>query len=286
MRASLTAELLKVGKRPATWLIAVAWLVLSLLFGYLFPYLSYRGAPTGPAAGAGAGQASAEQVLAEALPANLVPTAIQGFPVFAGALALLLGALSAGSEYGWGTWKTILAQGPGRLAVLAGKLAALGLVLGLVVLATFAVAAPASWLIAAVESQPLRWPPLAELAQGLAAGWLVVGMWGWAGMFLGILVRGTSLAIGLGLVWTLAVENLVRGFASLLAAIEVLQRFMPGTNAGSVAAAVGVPVQGAPGGTLGVTTTVDGTRATLVLAAYLVAFTAAAAVLLQRRDVT
>jgi ABC-2 type transport system permease protein len=284
MRASLTAELLKVGKRPATWLIAAAWLVLSLLFGYLFPYLSYRGAPAGPAAGAG--QASAEQVLAEALPANLVPTAIQGFPVFAGALALLLGALSAGSEYGWGTWKTILAQGPGRLAVLAGKLAALGLVLGLVVLATFAVAAPASWLIAAVESQSLRWPPLAELAQGLAAGWLVVGMWGWAGMFLGILVRGTSLAIGLGLVWTLAVENLVRGFASLLAAIEVLQRFMPGTNAGSVAAAVGVPVQGAPGGTLGVTTTVDGTRATLVLAAYLVAFTAAAAVLLQRRDVT
>lgn len=284
MRASLTAELLKVGKRPATWLITAAWLVLSLLFGYLLPYLSYRGAPTGPAAGAG--QASAEQVLAEALPANLVPTAIQGFPVFAGALALLLGALSVGSEYGWGTWKTILAQGPGRLAVLAGKLAALGLVLGLVVLATFAVAAAASWLVAAVESRPLRWPPLAELAQGVAAGWLVVGMWGWAGMFLGILVRGTSLAIGLGLVWTLAVENLVRGFASLLAAIEVLQRFMPGTNAGSVAAAVGVPVQGAPGGTLGVTTTVDGTRATLVLAAYLVAFTAAAAVLLQRRDVT
>lgn len=284
MRASFAAELLKVGRRPAMWLVAVVWLVLSLVFGYLFPYLSYRGAPTGPAAGAGA--ASAEQVLAEALPANLVPTAIQGFPVFAGALALLLGVLSAGSEYGWGTWKTILAQGPGRLAVLAGKLGALGLVLLLVVLATFAVAAPASWLVAWVESQPLRWPPLAELAQGLAAGWLVVAMWGWAGMFLGILVRGTSLAIGLGLVWTLAVENLARGFASLLAAIDALQRWLPGTNAGSLAAAVGVPVQGAPGGTPGVTATVDGTRATLVLATYLVAFTAVAAVLLQRRDVT
>lgn len=284
MRASFAAELLKVGRRPAMWLVAVVWLALSLVFGYLFPYLSYRGAPTGPAAGAGA--ASAEQVLAEALPANLVPTAIQGFPVFAGALALLLGVLSAGSEYGWGTWKTILAQGPGRLAVLAGKLGALGLVLLLVVLATFAVAAPASWLVAWVESQPLRWPPLAELAQGLAAGWLVVAMWGWAGMFLGILVRGTSLAIGLGLVWTLAVENLARGFASLLAAIDTLQRWLPGTNAGSLAAAVGVPVQGAPGGTPGVTATVDGTRATLVLATYLVAFTAVAAVLLQRRDVT
>jgi len=79
-------------------------------------------------------------------------------------------------------------------------------VLGLVVPATFAVAAPASWLVAAVESQPLRWPPLAELAQGRAAGWLA------------------------------------------------------GTNAGSVAAAAGVPVPGAPGGTLGVTTTVDKPR--------------------------
>jgi len=77
-------------------------------------------------------------------------------------------------------------------------------VLGLAVLATFAVAAPASWLVAAVGSQPLRWPPLAELAQGRAAGWLA------------------------------------------------------GTNAGSVAAAAGVPVPGAPGGTLGVTTTLDG----------------------------
>ncbi len=111
-------------------------------------------------------------------------------------------------------------------------------------------------------------------------------MWGWAGVFLGLLVRGTSLAIGLGPVWTLAAENLVQGFASLLAAIEVLQRWLPGTDAGSVAAAAGVPAQGAPGGTLGVTTTVDGPQATLVLAVYLVAFTVVAAVLLQRRDIT
>ena len=48
MRASFAAELLKVGRRPAMWLVAVVWLVLSLVFGYLFPYLSYRGAPTGP----------------------------------------------------------------------------------------------------------------------------------------------------------------------------------------------------------------------------------------------
>ena len=87
------------------------------------------------------------------------------------------------------------------------------MVRGLVVLATFAVAAPASWLVAAVESQLLRRPPLAGLAPGLAAGWLIVAMRGWAGVFPGLLVRGTSLAIGLGPVWTLAVENLVPGRA-------------------------------------------------------------------------
>ena len=132
------------------------------------------------------------------------------------------------------------------------------LVRGLVMLATFAVAAPASWLVAAVESQLLRWPPLAGLTRGLAAGWLIVAMRGWAGVFLGLPVRGTFLAIGPGPVRTLAAGNLVRGFASLLAAIEVLQRWLPRTGAGSVAAAAGVPVPGARGGTLGVTTTADG----------------------------
>ena len=39
MRASFAAELLKVGRRPAMWLVAVVWLALSLVFGYLFPYL-------------------------------------------------------------------------------------------------------------------------------------------------------------------------------------------------------------------------------------------------------
>jgi hypothetical protein len=41
-----------------------------------------------------------------------------------------------------------------------------------------------------------------------------------------------------------------------------------------------------PGGSPGVTTAVDGTQATLVLVAYLVAFTVVAAVLLHRGDVT
>jgi hypothetical protein len=111
-------------------------------------------------------------------------------------------------------------------------------------------------------------------------------MRGWAGVSPGLPVRGTCPAIGPGPVRTLAAGNLVRGLASLPAAIKVLQRWLPGTGAGSVAATAGVPVQGARGGILGVTTTADGRQATPVLAACLAAFTVAAAVLPQRRDTT
>ena len=49
-----------------------------------------------------------------------------GFPFFGGVFALMLGVFALGSEYGWGTLKTLFTQGPSRLRVFAAKLAALG----------------------------------------------------------------------------------------------------------------------------------------------------------------
>jgi len=246
MTASFLAELLKLARRPVTWLIVGVWMTLSLVFGFAFPYFSYRGTPSGPGADPNLG----ERVLSEALPAALVPTAlvpaaIQGFPLFAGALALLL-----------------------------------------VVLATFVLDGAASVLVASVTGKPVVWPPIGALVTGIAGGWLVVAMWCLAGAFLGILVRGTALGVGIGLVWALAVENLLRIFGSIVEVVDVVQRFLPGTNAGALAAALGVPVQGQPGGTPGVTDVVGGRSAALALVAYLAMFVAASAVLISRRDVT
>jgi ABC-2 type transport system permease protein len=281
MIASFLAELLKLTRRPATWLIAGVWMTLSLVFGYAFPYFSYRGTPSGPTADANLG----ERVLSEALPSALVPAAIQGFPLFAGALALLLGVLATGGEYGWDTMKVLLTLGPRRLSVLAGKLLALTIVMLLVVLATFVLDSAASLLVTSVTGKPVAWPPIGALLTGVGAGWLVVSMWCLAGAFLGILVRGTALGVGIGLVWALAVENLLRIFGSIVAVVDVVQRFLPGTNAGALAAALGVPVQGQPGGTPGVTDVVGGRSAALVLVAYLAMFVAASAALISRRDV-
>jgi hypothetical protein len=81
------------------------------------------------------------------------------------------------------------------------------------------------------------------------------------------------------------VENLLRIFGSIVDAVDVLQRFMPGTNAGALVAALGVPVQGSPGGTPGVTAANAGPAAALIVAAYLILFVAGSALLVRRRDV-
>lgn len=280
MISVLSAELLKLRKRPAIWLLVGVWLALNLTFAYLFPYLSYRtGEPAGPGDPGPTGA-----LLATVLPANMVPNVLGGYPLFGGAIVLILGALMTGSEYGFGTVKTLLIQRPRRLEVLGGILGTLAVVvLGLGV-ASFALSASAAGLVAAAESMPGTFPPAAELARGLAAGWLILGMWGLLGALAGVAFRGTPLAIGLGLVWALVIENLIRGAAALLDVFETVLRAMPGVNAGSLVAAL-TPAGGGRG-TPGVTAVVGGTQAAMVLACYAVGFIVLAALFLARRDVT
>ncbi|MGH3811357.1 MAG: ABC transporter permease [Pseudonocardiaceae bacterium] len=279
----LSAELLKLRKRPATWIIVGIWLAMNLTFGYLIPYLIYRsGSFTGPD-----GAAASGQLLAAVLPAGLVTNVLSGYPLFGGALVLIFGALMTGGEYGFGTLKNLLTQRPRRLEVLGGALAALAVVVLALVVASFALSAAASSVIAAVESASGAFPPAADLARGLASGWLILGMWGLLGALAGIASRSTAMAVGLSLVWALVIENLIRGFAGLLDLFDTVQRALPGVNAGSLVAALGATSQGeGSGGTPGVAGVVGGTQAVVVLVCYAIGFILVAGLLLTRRDVT
>lgn len=275
----LSAELLKLRKRPATWIIVGSWLAMNLTFGYLIPYLIYRsGSLTGPDAAA---------ILAAVLPTSLVTNVLSGYPLFGGAMVLILGALMTGGEYGFGTLKTLLTQRPRRIEVLGGALAALAVVVLALSAASLVLSAGATGVIAAIESAPGAFPSAAELARGLAAGWLILGMWGLLGALAGIAFRSTAMAVGLGLVWALVIENLIRGFAAQLDVFDTVQKALPGVNAGSLVAALGVPGQGdGAAGTPGVTAAVGGTQSVVVLACYAVGFVLIAGLLLARRDVT
>lgn len=281
MMASIRAELRRLGRWPTTWVLCGCWVVLNLTFGYVFTYLSYR---SGDGAGFDSG-GTASVLLAQMMPGQAPVTLVQGMPMFGGALLMILGALTVGSGYGWGTWKTVFTTGPRRISALGGTFAAVGLIVLTLIVVTLGVDLSASFLVAAAEGQPATWPAVADLAQGLGSAVLIGGMWTAAGLLLGTVTRGPALAVGLGLVWALVVENLLRGVATLLGPLKVVTDVLPGTAAGSLAGAIGAAPQSDPNGTPGVTTILGGTTATVLLLAYLVVFALMTVVITDRRDI-
>ena len=272
MRDDIRAETLKLIRRPAIWTLLGVALVLSLTFTYLVPYAGYAGGTGGP---------TADRGLAAMLPGQLVGNSIGGLPVFLGALMLILGVLTVGGEYAWGTWKTVLTQDPNRLRVYGAKLVVAGLAALAGVLAVFAAGAATSALIASTEDRAMLWPGIADLLAGIGAGWLIAAMWTVLGALLAVALRGVALPVGLGLVWLLAVQNLLALIAApLLGWVASAQKGLPGPNAGSLVAALGAGSE-----TPGVEAVVGGGQAAVVLAGYLLVFAAAGGAILRRRDI-
>jgi ABC-type transport system involved in multi-copper enzyme maturation permease subunit len=274
MFGNLRAELATHLRRPAIWLVLAVAVILTITFGYLVPYTSINGTTTG---GPGAGR-----TLADLLPGAFPGVAIAGTPIFAGAEALIVGVLIAGSDYGWETWKTLLVQRPSRISAYAAKLGAVVLATFALMVALYAAAAGAAAGVAALEGEPANWPSLGDAATAFGGGWLICTMWACFGMVMAIGFRSVALPIGLGLVWMLAVQNLLSAIAApLLDWVAKAQKGLPGPNAGSLVASLGGNAT-----TPGVEELVGSGQAALVIAGYAVVFALAAGLMLQRRDIT
>lgn len=277
---STRAELVRLRAWPAVWITLGAWLVLSMLFGYLFTYLSYT---SGDPGFTDEGTTRAQQ-LAQMMPDAVPDVFLQGMPMFGGALMMVLGALVAGNGYGWGTWKTLFSQGVRRTPALVGSVLSLTAIVVGTLVVTFALDLGISVLIATTESQDVVMPSLGSVGEAFGAGFLVLEMWALLGFLLGTLARGPALSVGLGLVWALVVENLLRGVGQLLGWVENLTQVLPGTSAGSlIGSIVGV---GVGDGTPGVVDTVPGTQAAITVAVYVALAVLGSVALVRRRDVT
>ena len=237
------------------WVLCGSWLVLNLTFGYVFTYLSYRSEDGSGFAGGG----SESVLLAQMMPYQAPVTLVQGMPMFGGALLMILGAMTVGNGYGWGTWKTVFTAGPSRITALGGHAAGVASVVAGLDGRHTRSRPRRVVLVAAVEHQPASWPTVTALAQGYGSALLIGGMWTAAGVLLGTLARGPALAVGLGLVWSLVVENLLRGVAVFLGPLQVISDVLPGTAAGSLAGAIGAAPPSDPNGTPGVNTILGGT---------------------------
>jgi len=271
----ITAELLVVRKRWSAWMLLAVWVALGVMFGYLLPYLTYRGGSTPP------------QAFLGLLPENLTDNVLGGFPVFGGVIALIVGVLAIGSDYGWDTLKTILTQRSGRVRMLGAKLAALAITLSVFAGAMFAAGAAASFLITTTESAPVSWQSPAEVGLAFAVGWFVLAVWAGLGVMLAVLSRGTALAIGLGVLYGLAVETLLSAIAGQVSFLQSAAEYSLRANAYSLVTALGVPAQAladnGPGGFSG--PFVGTGHAVTVLTAYLVVGAILTAATLSRRDI-
>jgi ABC-type transport system involved in multi-copper enzyme maturation permease subunit len=274
MTRLVTAELLSIRKRASTWILLAIWTALALTFAYVVPYIQYT-------------NDSGRRSLADLLPESLVGTLLAGFPFFGGVLALMLGVLAVGSEYGWGTLKTLFTQGPGRLRVFGAKLIAVAAVLLVFVLVVYLLGALASWAIAANEGADVTWPSAWLLVRGIAGGWLVFAVWAALGVLLAVVTRGTALATGIGILYAFVVEGLLSALAREVSLLDGLVEFFVRANGYSLVAVLGVSAEdvsdSGPGSFSG--PFVAGGQALLVLAVYLAAFVLAAGWLLRRRDV-
>ncbi|QLY31433.1 ABC transporter permease [Nocardia huaxiensis] len=275
--SSTRAELLRLRKWPAFWIVLGVWILLNLTFAYLFNYLAYT---TGDSSRMSNGQPR-EVLLQLMLPAAVPEVFTQGMAMFGGALMLVLGALAVGSGYGWGSWKTVLTQGPSRVAALGGMVNSLAVTVVSLVVVAFVVDTGVAALIAATEGQSLALPAVSKILAGIVSGSAILGMWTLAGAFIGAIARGPALAVGLGLVWVLVVENLLRGVAGIFTPIEVLTDYLPGTAAGSLAGSM--RTTGGPA-TPGVVDILTRTESLVALAVYVAIFAAGTVFLIRRRD--
>ena len=290
MLASLGAELLKIRKRPSTWVLALRWLAIIVLLNYTLTYALLSSAPP-PSFPEGTPKKQQEQLqqqqeqfqeqqLRFLYPENLVPNLIPGYPNVGAPIALILGALAVGSEYGWSTFKTVLTQRPGRTALFFGKLLALGVVLALLVVLTFATAAASSLVVAVLASAPVKGPPLGELVRALGAGFLILTTWAAFGALLATLLRSTALSIGL--VYSLVLETVIFNLPIRNESFTNARDFFPGQNSSSLADSFS---EQAPTGFAPPTPPVDAPQAALVLLSYTAAFIVLAALVFRRRDV-
>lgn len=292
MLASFGAELIKLRKRPSTWVLALIWLAVVVLLNYALTYALLSSAPP-PTFPEGTPKEQQEQLqkqqeefqeqqLRSLYPENLVRNLISGFPGVGAPIALILGTLAVGSEYGWATYKTVLTQHPGRSALFFGKLLALGVVLALLVLLTFVAGAASSYIVAGISDGPLTGPPAGEFISALGAGGLILATWAALGALLATLLRSTALSVGIGLVYSLALETVISSLPIQNKTFSNVLEFLPGRNSSSLADSFSGQ---APAGFASVTPPVDATQATLVLLAYTTVFVLLAVLVFRLRDV-
>lgn len=275
--AAFRAEVLKLRKRPGTVILLATMAGVVLLLGYVLLYVVATQTPDDQLQGL-----DTSELLAVLRPSSL-PIQVVGMLVGPGsAIALILGALAFGAEYNWRTIATIAVQGPPRLPLVIGRILAV-LTAGLVlVVAGFAGGVMGTTVVALLEQGDTAPPAAADVLTAFGVGALGVGLWAAIGMCLATVLRSTAWAIGLGLLYSLAIESVVSLLQIPGRVGDVVARALIGNNLTALVldvAPAGAASLGAP------SVTIEPGQAVGVLVMYLATALIVSAAVFIRRDI-
>ncbi len=131
-----------------------------------------------------------------------------------GVLVFVLFLTSMTAEYGQGTIRVLLTRQPRRARLLAGKFIALVEVIAVAMAAaevlSAAVAVPVARARGIATTEWFSGGGFGHAAADYANALLAVALFGTVGFALGVLLRSTPLALGVGLAWLLPLENIVQ----------------------------------------------------------------------------
>ena len=186
-----------------------------------------------------------------------------------GIVALVVWAIAAASDYSNGLIRLLVQAEPRRLRLIAGKAIALTVFTCIATLVTMLIVMIASPAIAgATGISAAAWTT--DLAHNIANGYLHLTlaalMWGFVGLFVGVMTRSTGISIAVGIGYLLVFEML---FGMLL---KSGAKWLPGSSFSTVAS--------------GGTTDMSFGTGLLVALGYVVVTRALAAVTFRRRDIT
>jgi ABC-type transport system involved in multi-copper enzyme maturation permease subunit len=189
----LGAELLKLRRRPASYVVLV---VLVAVIGLFYVGL-----------GASTGQVSdrADQIQLRLLLSypNTYFVLVGMMLSFGGLLAVTYGASVSGAEWAWGTIRNVVARGESRPRYVNLKFVAVGLLIGVGIVVTFAFGAVmalfAAGLAGVSTSEAFSADTLKDVPQLLARTWLGVTEQAAIGFAIAMLFRSQLAGIGAGL---------------------------------------------------------------------------------------
>jgi len=285
MLSAFRGELFKTLRRPAVWVCIGALIILSVLIGYVLLGFVYAHPPKGSSSSLPAGT-TLSVFLVTLYPINFIKSTLSFWGDLGGVFALIIGVLLQGSEFGWGTVKTLYTQRSGRLTMMAGKLATLAVMVLIMVLALFAAAAVSSLVVATLEGADKTFPAADEIIKGIAACFLIYWFWALLGLALATIFRQSAMAIGIGLAYALVLETAVFGLLGIGGGewVNSIHQWFPIANVGYLIDSFGaVRIRGLR---TSATPFADATHAVTMLVVYAVAFVAVTVWFSRQRDVT